>query len=73
MGVAQAPVGTSVDNYHGRPAIQVTFSKDEDTVAMCSGSAVSFSNLAVEQFGSTPRVNTFAAELPLDYIWETDL
>ena len=73
--VAQAGGGTSVDSYHGSPAVQVKFSATDNTVAMCGPSGISFHNLDVEQYSSlaTSFNNTEQPALPQDHIWETDV
>ena len=53
------------------------FTRIGTTVAMCGPSGESFANLLVEQFQEAQSLpkgfrNTVKADLPLDYIWQTD-
>lgn len=74
IAAAQAPVGTKVRNFHGSPAVQVDFTKQAATVAMCGPSGQSFANLLVEQFQSATVafVNTEKPNIAQDYIWPED-
>jgi len=74
IATAKAPTGTSVNNYHGSPAVQVTFTTEADTVAMCGPSGESFENLLVEQFQgtTTPFINTVTPNMDQHYIYLED-
>merc|ERR1719203_400260 len=74
IATAQAPVGTRVLNYHGSPAVEVVFTKQENTVAMRGPSGDSFGNLLVEQSSSTSVMvqNTEKPNIPQDYIYPED-
>lgn len=84
--ISQSPAGTSRDNFHGDPAVQVTFTRTEDTVPMCGPAGEelgAFANLRVEQLQRAPQGKGWAGtaqaasasppwDLPLDHVWETD-
>jgi hypothetical protein len=72
--MSQGPVGESVSNYHGSPAVEVRFTKIGPTVAMCGVSGQSFANLLVEQFQTAQdgRRGVKPHGLPQDFMWEWD-
>jgi cyanophycinase len=89
LAMAQAATagGEILVNFHGDPAVQVSFfsrlsgsGEQGGTRPMCNqdGAVVSFANLFVEQFADAQGMpvgwlNEVAPELPLDHMWEIDM
>ena len=76
LAMSRGPIGETLTNYHGSPAVEVRFTRIGTTVAMCGESGYSFENLLVEQFRDAQDKtfkNPEKPELPLDYIWQHDL